>query len=347
MGPTPDKFDLERSAASVETVLNICGRRGRVLLLIQDNPDPDALASASALRELIHQRLKKRAYIAHGGVCGRAENRAMVRLLHIDTRRIAPENLGPFTTVGLLDTQPQFGNNVLLGRRPAQFVIDHHLLPKRASWQAEFTDIRPDYGATATILYEYLLCANIRVSANLATALAYGIQSDTQYLGREAGPADTAAFLELFRLADKKKLSGIRQAVVPAEYFQMLHDGLESCVVAGSTVISFIRSCANPDMIAEVAELLLRLEGAHSSVCYGVVGDSIHLSARAADCRGNVFRRIRRVVGRLGTGGGHRTSAGGQIPLQDEPEKRLALVRSRIMEAFAAKHEPKPLLGTS
>ncbi|MBI4556657.1 MAG: DHH family phosphoesterase [Candidatus Hydrogenedentes bacterium] len=340
----PDPFDLVRSAASVEQVLSLCKRKGRVLLLLQNNPDPDGIASALALRNLIHDRINKRAVIGYGGICGRAENRAMLQLLRIEAHRITPEELGRFGTLCLLDTQPQSGNNALYATRPADIVIDHHLRPRRATWQAQFVDLRPEYGATATILYEYLLCAQILVDTNLATALTYGILSDTQDLGREVSPADTAAFLALFPTADKKKLARMRHASVPPEYFRMLHDSLNDCVVAGSAVITQIRGGTSPDMIAEVAELMLRLRGARTSVCYGVCGNTIHLSARATDARGNAYRGMKRVVSRLGTGGGHLTMAGGQIPLDEDPEKRLAQVRTRILKVFAHGKESKPLL---
>ncbi len=333
---------LERSKARVGQLTEICRRRGRVLVLMQDNPDPDALASAMALRELILRRCGKRATIGYGGICGRAENQAMMEVLHIRARHMTPAQVRQFRIVCLVDTQPRTGNNILT--REPNIVIDHHLLPKRNAWSAEFADVRPDYGATSTILYEYLTSAGIRLSRDLATALFYGIQSDTQDLGREAGPLSLRAYQELFLRADKKKLARIRRAPVPASYFKMLADSLSECVVAGKTVISQIPDCENPDMVAEVADLLLRLKGAHTTVCYGVCGDKIHVSARAVDARDNMARRMKQAVRHLGTGGGHRTMAGGQVPAENEPERRLAQVRERILRAFAGKHEARPLV---
>ena len=311
---------------------------------MQNNPDPDALASAAAMRDLIAARLKKRVLIGYGGVCGRAENRSMMDVLRIDARRITPADVHKAGTVCLVDCQPHSGNTLLFTARPAEIVVDHHLLPRGAAWLAEFVDVRPEYGATSTILYEYLLASGVRISPNLATALFYGIQSDTQELGREAGSPDIAAFQELFLLADKKKLARIRRAPVPAEYFQVLSETLSDCLVAGTTVISRVHEHATPDMIAEIADLMLRLKDARTSVCYGLCGNVIHLSARRKDARSNVCRRMKRVVSRLGTGGGHRTMAGGQIPAGDNPERRLEVVRQRILKVFASSKEPKRLV---
>jgi len=335
--------DSDATAAKLEAVLGICQRPGRILVLMQDNPDPDALASAAALRDLVYLRLKKRLTIGYGGTCGRAENRAMMAVLRIDARRLTLAQLPRYKTICLVDAQPNAGNNILVPSRPPEIVIDHHLLPKKRTWIAEFADVRPGYGATSTILYEYLLAGGVKLSANLATALFYGIQSDTQDLGREAGLADVRAYRDLFLLADKKKLAHIHRAPVPADYFKMLGAGIDHCVVAGSTVISYIPACHNVDMIAEVADFLIRLEGMRTAVCYAVYEDKIHLSARAVDARGNVARRMKQVVSRLGTGGGHRAMAGGQVAIEGDVERRLAFVHARILKSFAPNKEPVPL----
>ena len=336
--------DVERSALNLRTLLNICARPGKVLVLMQNNPDPDAIASAATVRDLVHEHLKKRVTIGYGGVIGRAENRAMVRELHIDVRHTDQAALARYKTLCLVDTQPRAGNNALYTTRPADIVIDHHIPPKKPLWQARLTDVRPGYGASSTILFEYVQASGMKPSVKLATALYYGVQSDTQELGREASPADIAAFQQLVPLADKAKLARIRRAPVGPEYFEKLRDGLSNAVVAGTTVITLIRDCSNPDMFAEVADMMLRLEGIRTSVCYGPWGDMIFLSARAADARGNTAARMKRVVSRLGTGGGHRSMAGGQIPIIGDIEKRLHAIHCRILKYFAPTKTCRALL---
>jgi nanoRNase/pAp phosphatase (c-di-AMP/oligoRNAs hydrolase) len=125
----------------------------------------------------------------------------------------------------------------------------------------------------------------------------------------------------------------------------MLNDSLESSVVAGSTVISHIPKVSSPDMLAEVAELMLRLRGMRTAVCYGATESTIHLSARTVDARGNVARRMRTAVEDLGGGGGHKTMAGGQVSFEEgELDERLAEVFQRILEAFAGDEPPRRLL---
>jgi nanoRNase/pAp phosphatase (c-di-AMP/oligoRNAs hydrolase) len=341
----PKHFDLKRATAGLEAITKACTARGRVLILMQDNPDPDALASATALRELIHVLCHKRAVIGYGGLIGRAENRSMLSVLRIDARRVSSGDLSKYKVLCMVDAQPRSGNNALYTKRPADVVIDHHLSPKKTTYAAGFCDIRPEYGAASTILYEYFCALERKPNSNLATALFYGIRSDTQDLGRETSPADTAAFLELFPLVDRKKLGRIRRAPMAPAYFQRLHDSLGASLVSGRTAISFIPEADTPDLMADVADQLLRLESIRMSVCYGICGDNIYLSARAVDARGNVYTRIKRTVSRIGTGGGHRTMAAGQIPLGDDPGARLTLVRNRILRLFANGKNPLPLSG--
>ncbi len=338
-----EKLDMKRSSEYVDRLLQLCSRRGRIVIVMQNNPDPDSLASAAAIRDLVHSRLKKRVAIGYMGSCGRAENRAMINILHIDAKQITQAQLAGAKTVCLVDAQPNSGNNLMFTSRVPDAVIDHHLVLKRRTWTAELDDVRPEYGATSTILFEYIRACGHKPNQNLATALFYGIQSDTQDLGREACPADIEAFRELFLLIDNKKLSQIRRAPVPADYFNMLQQSLTDCEVAGSVVVSKISSCANPEMLAEVADLMMRLKGIRVSVCFGLCGENIHLSARGADARSNVAKRMRRVVSRVGTGGGHRTMAGGQVPVNEDPEKKLAMVRNRILKVFAPNKKPKSL----
>ncbi|HPC17014.1 MAG TPA: bifunctional oligoribonuclease/PAP phosphatase NrnA [Candidatus Hydrogenedentes bacterium] len=328
----------------LHALLRACDRRGRTAILLQDNPDPDALACAAVLREILYARLGKRCTIGYGGICGRAENRAMIEVLKIPARHVSREEAARFDIVCLVDAQPGFGNNIVAAGRRVDVVIDHHLAPKRCRWHATFADIRPHYGAATTILHEYLLAAGVPIGRNLATAMFYGIQSDTQDLGRESGPADVRAYQDLFLQADKRKLARIQHAPLPKDYFRMFADSLQTCEIAGTTLVSFIPRCLNRDMIAEVADRLLRLEGITAAVCYGVCGDRVYLSARARSPRGNAAGRMHNALRGIGDGGGHLTMAGGQAPLNGHAEKCLAQIRARIFENFAPHHTPRPLL---
>src|SRR5215467_1185168 len=126
-----------------------------LIILPHDNPDPDSLASAAALKYLAQELLEKDAVIAQGGIVGRAENRAMLTYLSIDLRPVSELNLGADSLVALVDTQPgRINNSLPRGIVPA-VVIDHH--PAYGDYhQVPFLDLRDEYGATSTILTEYV-----------------------------------------------------------------------------------------------------------------------------------------------------------------------------------------------
>lgn len=295
-----------------------------ILILPHNDPDPDSIASALALRYLLAQRLGMQAVIAYKGIIGRAENKALVRYLGHPLQRLTNRDLRQSGPIALVDTQPGAGNNALPHNSVATIVIDHH--PRREATAAvSFADVRSDVGATSTILTEYLQSADLEPTPPLATALFYGIKTDTMGLGRDASPADTAAYFYLQPLIDVEALVEIERAQVPAEYFRSLTAALQSARVYDGVVITYVGRLRYPDLVAEMADLLLRLEGTQWVICMGVYHENLMLAARTRRQRGGAGELVRAMVGDLGVAGGHGAMAGGQIPLRDEDPEQLAL----------------------
>lgn len=321
----------------------------RVIVMTHDNPDPDALASAFALVRLAREFTKATATIAFGGIVGRAENRAMIEVLRLPVQPADGLSLGERDCVALVDTQPLTGNNSCpRGWRPA-VVLDHHRR-RAATRRAAFADVRPSYGATATILTEYLRAAAIPMTGALATALFYGIQSETQDLGREAAPADVEASLFLYPRVQKHLLSEIRHAHLPRGYFRALHQALGRARIRGRAVVVSMGDLAYPDLVAELADLFLRLEKIDWSVCVGRFEDDILLSIRAADPQAQASDVIRAAVGRRGFAGGHDMIAGGRVPVGDLTEEDARLLTEelvvRVLKAVGQADAPgSDLLG--
>ena len=308
----------------------LSGRRA-VLIVPHTNPDPDAIASAVALRYLLTEHLSISADIGWHGVIGRAENRALVRYLRRPMRRL-PTKVPSDTAILVVDTQPSAGNCPVRASDAVRGVIDHH--PQQAGLPPEcFHDLRPALGATATILTEYLRAADVAVPAWLATALFYGIKTDTSGLSRGATPADVAAYLFLQPLIDTTALLEIEHAQVPIAYFQQLYAAVRTGKVYRDVVVADLGTMAYPDLAGEVADFLLRLEGVQWSVCMGVHDDVLVLSLRTRRKRGGAGRLVQAVVGKDGTAGGHGMAAGGQIPLRGAPAAEVtATVRQRILQ---------------
>jgi nanoRNase/pAp phosphatase (c-di-AMP/oligoRNAs hydrolase) len=310
----------ERLALLLEAV----GDASSVLILPHNDPDPDAIASAVALRYLLEQKLGVEGRIAYKGIIGRAENKALVHFLGRPMRRLRALDLHQAATVALVDTQPSAGNNPLpLHSAAPAIVLDHHPW-REATATARFADVRVELGATSTILTEYLQAADIEPTTQLATALFYGVKTDTMGLVRGATPADVAAYFYLQSHIDVEALVEIERAQVPAEYFQRLNAVLQSARVYDEVVISYVGAMSRPDMAAEMADLLLRLRGTQWVVCTGAYQDDLILAVRSRDRRGGAGQLAQSIVGEQGSAGGHGTMAGGQIPLRGAVPEQLA-----------------------
>jgi len=314
-----------------------------LLIAMQDSPDPDSLAAAVALRKLANNLGNLQCSIVCGGTVGRGENRALVKYLGLNLRSYAEIDYDKYDLVAMVDTQPWTGNNSLPEGVLPDIVIDHH--PIRHQTRAvPFTDIRSGYGATSTILVEYLIEAGITPETPLATALLYGIRSDTQDFGRESSQADIDAIEFLYPFANNRRIGDIQRGKVPRVYYQMLADALRNARVQGPAIITELGDVDNPDMIAEVADLLLREDETTWTMCTGYWKDKLIISLRTSDENNLAGKVMRHMVARRGTGGGHQTYAGGQIPLvkgtKTERERIERDIETRFLDAIGAEDKP-------
>jgi nanoRNase/pAp phosphatase (c-di-AMP/oligoRNAs hydrolase) len=324
---------MEKSQEKLNQLRDVLREHKTMLIALQDNPDPDSIAAAVALRKLANSLWNIQCSIAHGGAVGRAENRALVRYLGLNLRPIDQLDMTQFELFAMVDTQPATGNNSLPGHIEPDIVIDHHTC-RQQTRLCRFTDIRNRYGATATIMYEYLTCAGIQIEVPLATALLYAIRSDTQDLGRDTTKADMDVFLKLYPIANKRMLSEIQRGVVRRDYFQMLADGLKNAKVYDNAVVTNLGWIDNPDMIAEVADLLLRDETTNWVMVYAFTQNKLMISLRSTDETARADKVVAHIVGRTGTGGGHPSYAGGQIPWDQLTDKQKQILEDKVTAKF-------------
>jgi nanoRNase/pAp phosphatase (c-di-AMP/oligoRNAs hydrolase) len=301
------------------------GPRGRWLILTHDNPDPDALASAAVLALLLKRRYRGSVTIGYGGIIGRAENLEMVRGLHLRLSRVRHLAWKNYRHFALVDTQPRTGNNQLPADVVPDVVIDHHP-PRKESLEAAFSDIRPAYGATASILAEYMLAAGLQPSSSIATALIYAIRTETQDFRREGQGADRELYDYLYPMVNKRALGRIQHPNLPSSYFRTLHQALESMQGVDNVIVCHLPETPTPDNVPQIADLLLRTEGKTWCLATGPYEDRIWLALRTTNPRADAGRAMQRMLGRRGKGGGHGSMAGGWLPIE-RPEELPALQR--------------------
>jgi nanoRNase/pAp phosphatase (c-di-AMP/oligoRNAs hydrolase) len=319
---------------------------GRAAILTHDNPDPDSLAAALGLCRLFGT-VGIPSSVALGGIIGRAENRAMVRELKIDLVPIDRLDWKAHTVVAMVDTQPNTGNNSLPPGRRADVVIDHHP-PRSDLGEVPWLDIRTEMGATATIVYGYLRERGLAIDPMLATAFLYALKSETRDLGRESGPDEREAYVELSKIADFERLYSITNPKLGREHFVALDRALRAAMVWGELLAINLGALDYPDLVAEVADLMLPYEKAHWVLCVGQHNRTVYLSVRTDLTEATAGSLIRRVVGSNGAAGGHGMIAGGRLFAEVRDDGALKGVYDELVARMT--HElritatPTPLL---
>jgi nanoRNase/pAp phosphatase (c-di-AMP/oligoRNAs hydrolase) len=292
---------------------DLLGPREKVAVLLQPDPDPDGIAAGYALRVILGRK-KTTAPLVSFGEVQRPENRALVRALGLDIQTISPDELEEFDGLILVDVQPNvFGEEPPPRLRSVDVVIDHH--PERTGYDSIIKDIRPNYGATATILTEYLRAAGIEIGARLATALLYGIKSDTQLLGRETSEHDMSSFAYLHASYSPALLRRIERPALPLDGLRALGRALSHAEVRDGIHI-LVLGRVREDVIPQVADMGLQAEGAEWAIAAGIVGTDLVFSVRNVGYVRAAGDVVRAVVEDLGVGGGHRSMAKGIIPLK-------------------------------
>jgi nanoRNase/pAp phosphatase (c-di-AMP/oligoRNAs hydrolase) len=328
--------------ARLARLLRLARGRKQGLILTHDNPDPDSLASAVCLATILEKRARVPTHVAYGGIIGRAENMAFVRVLKLPVEPISKIVFDDYDLLALVDTQQNVGNHSLPIHLTADIVIDHHPLREEDRVPIPFAHIGMA-GATSTLLTQYLRAARVEPTPELATALYYGIKADTRDLERQTRNPDVDSYLWLFPRIDRELLSKIEHPDVPARYFRLYHAAIERAKVYSNSVITDLGEVYSPDMVAEVAERLSFLDTAVWSLAYGSYRSQLYLSLRVSDRRMRAGKLIRDVTSDLGgSAGGHGSMAGARLPLYGTRQQRTAVKREvvrRFKEALGVDKE--------
>ena len=313
---------------------------GPVLILTHDNPDPDALASGLGFSRLL-KAWSIGSQLVYSGLVTRAENKAMLEVLTPEWEyRDELPDLGAFQAIALVDTQPNAGNNDLPSNVIPHVVIDHHHPVRDKMDKVPFVELRPEVGATVSLVYQYLDAANVLIDTQLATAIFYGLKTDTRGLSRGDSTTDQAVYFRLLSMIDRSLLAQVEHAGLPREYFRRICDGLKAAAVHGDLVITDLGELHRPDFVAEMADLLVRLENTRAVLCLGYHDNLIYISLRTESTQQDAGMLIQRIVQPPGKAGGHGTVAGGQMPLGDadldeqEAGRLCAEIKQRFLDVM-------------
>jgi nanoRNase/pAp phosphatase (c-di-AMP/oligoRNAs hydrolase) len=330
----------------LEKLRSVAGN-GPVLILTHDNPDPDSLASGKALAVLFKEAWNIPSRLVYSGLVARAENHAM--LTHLtpewENSETLPD-LKEFSAVAQVDTQPGAGNNRLDSVHSRHIVIDHHYPVRKTIEVVSYADVRTETGATVTMLFQYLEAAEIQPDPILATAMFYGLKTDTRSLSRGESPADQVAFVKLLHLLNQQELSKVELASLSREYFRAFNRGLHATRLYGKAIVSRLGVMEQPDFAAEMADILIRLQGATAALCMGQHRDTLQVSLRTVPVGKDAGKIIQQVVIPPGKAGGHGRMAGGQVHLDGQDvEALLTDIERRFLEVMGETGEGVDLIA--
>src|SRR5438105_9881604 len=314
-GPLLTEFSRSLTRAKVIQYQRYLSDAERVLILLHNDPDPDALASGLAVRNVLH-RTKTTAII--GAVQGvtRPENLRMVNLLDIHVEPVTADSVKDYDRVVMVDVQPHYFGGAI---DRADLIIDHH--PEQAGYTSVFKHIRPDYGSTSTILTEHLRAVDVNISERTATAMLYAIKSDTLFFNRSTNRVDLEAFSYLYPLADAAMIRKMEGAEITLEQLDYVMKAFKEGTLADQVFCAFLGELPREDFIPYVADFFLQLEDVKWTVIAGIVNDALVVSVRNLGYTKNAGEFVRRFFADIGSAGGHRAMAKAVMPIRAFREK--------------------------
>ncbi len=280
-------------------------------VLIVINADPDAIASSMAVSRLLWRKVLN-VTISHINTINRPDNLAMIRLLGVTLVPFEEIEVDQFSRVVIVDSQPD--HNELMAELKPDVIIDHH--PESGA-KAPFLDIRPHYGATATILAEYLRAAKIKPSAKLATGLYHGIKTDTNDFKGQTQIEDVRAFQYLFRHANIHLARKIEKADLRFDLLKYFKIALQNMRRRKGKVYIHLGHVVNPDICVLIADFFMRINTVTWSIVSGICDKRLTIIFRNDGIRKNAGKVAKEGFGKFGNAGGHKNMARTEIALND------------------------------
>ncbi len=315
--PELEAIEIKQSAFTLVDIIKQSNGK-ELTIFLQDNPDPDAIASGLTLKH-VSKFCDVESKIYYGGDISHQKNKTLINLLNIDlikakTKEEALQIAKSAGKVALIEASIPSKNNIL----PEEGVIpdlifDHHQVDM-SSVRGEFIDIQPKLGATSTIMTKYIRQLNIKPNPQLATALLYGIRTDTNGFTRNTTSDDLGAASYLIPLVDVNILSQLESPPMSLETLDIIGRAIRNREIRGSYLASFVEFINERDALPQAAEMMLQLEGVNTVLIFGINEDKVQLSARSRDTRVNLGLLMQSAFGKLNTGG-HATMAAGTINL--------------------------------
>ncbi len=354
-----DEARLNEARKQLNELKAALPEKGRVLVIPHDYPDPDALVSAMAMHLLLAEHFHLRCQVVFTGMVSRAENRELLR--HCRYRWHLLEELDePKAKLPCLfvDTAPWSGNVTVPAFGKPVAVLDHHPFHRKKRWSGVFADVRVGTGATASMMYEYLTAAGVTIPKWLASIMSYAIAAETLDLCRSCTDLDLEAYTSLLARSNMTIIGKIRHAPLPKSYYVQLQEAIRNAFVYGRVAWTHLDAVQQPEIVAEIAELLCLMERVTWAFCTAYHGDKLLMSIRTEQIGARCGALLKHLVKKQGSVGGHNQMAAGYLNLagltpEQRSDRKDVFVKSLVahIERRALQDQPlemvaKPLVGT-
>lgn len=334
-----NRLETRRKARALVELLSD-GRK--ILIMTQDDPDPDAIGCGLALQALLG-RNRATAPICTFGKVTRSENRTMIALLRTEIKTITPADVENFDRIVMVDVAPPyFADKAPFDHVDA--VIDHHPYPDEN--EADFTDIDVSCGATSTMLYEYLESSEVNISGRVATALLYGVITDTMHLSRGASDRDFRAYTNLWPVAQHQTLAAMSRPRLNKEELDFFVRAIKSYTQIGEMTFVWLGSVKEPDIIPRIADFALQFDESSWTAVAGIYEKELIISIRYTGAEDDAGMLASKLFSATGSAGGHKSMAKAVGPLalfkKTENVKTHQQIKQRLIEKFAVVFENTP-----
>ncbi len=306
-------------------------------IVCHDNPDPDCLASALALKRIAEEQEVADIGIVYGGEISHQQNRAFVNMLNIGIEPLREKLVAEDECLAFVDHSKPGGNTQLPETTEPDIVVDHH---PDGDVDASFVDIRTSYGATATIFVEYLFDLEMAIATRLASALLFALHRERLDFVRDPTQREYEAALAVYPEADLEMLEQLYGSAFSPATLDAIGHAISTRTRRGSSLAASVGRTTETDSLPQAADYLLNLEGVDTVLVYGIVNGAIRMSARSIDPRIQAGETLTNAFGELGTVGGHHDMAGGRIDLGlfadvvGDENKLLEFASTRLEKRF-------------
>lgn len=280
----------------------------RVFIQTHNFPDPDAIASAFGLQVLL-EKFNITTIICHHGCVERTATSNMVAEFGIEmTTDEYLKDMTPEDYIITVDSQKGNANiRDLIGDEVA--CIDHHPITGGVD-EYKYKDIRI-VGSCATIIADYYRKYDIDMPESVATALLYGLKCDTRDFTRGVTQLDVDVYAYLFPRSNAQQIRYFQSGEIHYDELNAFSDSMRKIEIFDGVAFAFLNfSCADA-FIATVSDFILDIDAVNFAIVYTRRGNGFKFSVRSEFDELDAGQIVSEALAGLGTGGGHRSMAGG------------------------------------